>query len=287
MRIISLLAVTAVLLASPAGAAIVDTRDVPADLGSLTIEQRATRLPPETKVVFRGKTTTLSALRTAHAALLAHFANLGALKRTMPPFVHVPMTTKRVGAVSAGTPAPFARVNNVGSTNSAGTTVVTNPIVGPAGFAPGQQPPRLLTHVPNAAPQPQPIDYTAVCGKISLCIYLPPAQSFDLISFYVGAQNVLRVQDPLLSESVCVQDGGVFNAAAYGGCLLTYMTSATISVSPGNPPDLQSSVNCAGNGAFTVAIDPLGAAAITGNINVLDQPGAAAGSFCAVDLMTP
>jgi hypothetical protein len=247
----------AALLASTAAAA------GPSDLGSLTLAQRTTLLPPETIINFRGKSVTLGALRKAHAALLAHFASLGGLKPDMPAFKKVVVTRTSDGA--------SAKLFTI------------QPIVSPVSPSTTSTP--TTKHVPNAAPPPQPIDYVTACSKISLCVYVPPYHSYDagFISFKAGT---LVIEDPLLSADVCQQDGGTFGADT---CSFVYLTDQKISVFPGNPPNLQSSVNCPAAEVFSTAIDPLGGAEITSNFQTLVTAAedSSQGLICAVDLATP
>jgi hypothetical protein len=252
----------AALLASTAAAA---GPAGPADIGSLSLEQRATLLPPETVVVFRGKNTTIGALRTAHAALLAHFASLGGLKPSMPPFKRV-LVTKTIDRSSPG----LLQTNTI----SAGSNV-SSPVT------PQSSP---MQHVPNGSPRPQPIDYLAACGKISLCVYIPPFNGSYESAGQTTNTSSLVITDPLLSADVCQQDGGSFS---YSVCNFTYMYSAHISVFFGSPPNVLSSINCPSH-AFSTMIDPLGAAAITGNMDAISgEISSTAGIVCAVDLEVP
>jgi hypothetical protein len=167
-----------------------------------------------------------------------------------------------------------------GGVRSGGLAVNTN-VIAPArtGAAP-TTPTSPTTHIPNAAPPPQPIDYVAACGKITLCVYIPAVASYDN-GFTISTHHWVALVDPLLPADLCAQDGGAFSN---GSCALTYLTDEKVSVFPGNPPSLQASVNCS-SAAFSTVVDPLGVAEITSNFDALLQ--ATKGSqdvMCAVDL---
>jgi hypothetical protein len=264
MRQIALMVVAFLLFSSPAGAA------APTDLGTLSIGQRATVLPPETAVVFRGKTTTLGALRKAHEALVAHFAAAGALKIHMPPLERVTALGSAMGAERAHP--------TLGSPVATGTTSTPTPKPAPTQSASTS----LITMFPNAAPAPQPIDYQAACSVFTLCVYIPPVQPDEV---YLTTGDHLYVLDPIMSPEVCAQDGGAMFQILQA-CQFAYMTSASVSVFPGNPPDLRSATFCL-NDAFTTVVDPKGAAAITGNASAIFQAIGPNAMICAIDLGVP
>jgi hypothetical protein len=265
-----LIAVAAILCSTPASAA------GPVDLASLSIAQRATLLPPDTAVIFHGKTTTLGALRKAHQALLAHFADLGAGTPEMPPYERV-LSTKRFGAASGGGPEPFVTPTPAGAPESRRLGI--DPAVSDPGAAKTTAPPQPRKHISNPAPAPQPIDYVAACGKITLCVYVPGD------AYYVYPDGTVVVEDPLLSPQVCKQDGGTYSSAI--GCSLKYMTSESVSAFPGNPPDLQASINCPNHAIFSTYIDPLGAVRIIGDPAYINPSPTTKPVVCAVDVTVP
>jgi hypothetical protein len=229
----------------------------PADIRSLSLEQRATLLPSDTVVVFHGKNMTLGALRKGHAQLLAHFASLGGLQPNMPPF-------KRVVLKRAGVVAPVVGVETATPTASPDVGVIANPTTINPMMAGGGVASTLTSpwkHVPNVARPPLPIDYVAACGKISLCIYLPPYPSSDVtgVTFSGVALDGSPAPswyeyDPLLTANVCQNFGGTYGEGL--GCAFTYPLLVQSNFL-GRSPDIQSSVNCPYSGKFSIAISDL------------------------------
>jgi hypothetical protein len=166
----------------------------------------------------------------------------------------------------------------LGAPVATGTASTPTPKPAPTQSAPTS----AIVMFPNAAPAPQPIDYQAACSVFTLCVYIPPVQPDET---YFFANDELYVVDMIMSPEVCAQDGGSL-FKLYNACQFIYMTHATASVFPGNPPDLRSATFCL-NDAFTTVVDPKGAAAISVNNSVLGQAIGSSAIVCAIDLGVP
>lgn len=195
-------------------------------------------------------TTTLGALRAAHAARELALANAGALgvaaaKRL---FTKTPVAigVRGTNPLQTGPPVPRQK---------------TGPIVhNPGQLAPATTPPIVE---PSSQYAGTPADMRAFCAAAhaSACAYLPPQQQIQNVD---GALNDL---DGAIIDPQCSQEGG--SQSNFGGgpfCWFVYPLGVTVGFTPAPSYRLSQSADC--HSPWTYNVDVHGAVVISLNANV-------------------
>jgi hypothetical protein len=206
------------------------TADVPFE--KLSLDDRLKNAPDSTVVHLGARTTTLGAMRAAHAAREAGLSQAGALglaaQGKMTTVVGV--TTVTVGA---------AQAVNVG----------------------GTPPPKPVVE-PQSDYASTPADMKAFCkaAAASACLYLPPDQQF----FPYG--GIAYETDGLVTSSQCTQEGGTWDSGYGGFCQYNYPASVVVHFTPAPNYKFTQSAHCDKN-IFSYTVDDHGAIEIIATVS--------------------
>ncbi|HEV8020556.1 MAG TPA: hypothetical protein VGP41_04785 [Candidatus Lustribacter sp.] len=190
-----------------------------APLASLSLAARLQTAPDSTLVQFAGHSFTLGALRAAHNAREAAFAQAGA----------------------AG--VAIAKLNTVQSSATAhtGTKPVTN-----SGRVAFGVPISTSVVEPGSDYAGAPADMRAFCAgaAASACLYVPAGQNLSVYN------NLILDVDAFIDQAQCAKEGGSWSNYGYGWgsggleCGFSYPTSVDVHFTPSPSFQLQSNVKC-------------------------------------------